>query len=129
MSKSTTELTTTEKLIHAWGKVRRFYYGIFCQDYIERSHARRGGECIRCGACCKLMFRCPHLEEDGDVSSCRKHEIKWKNCRVFPIDEADLADRDIISPEVKCGYYFLPTGAPAHSLTRRLKRNRERVSE
>jgi hypothetical protein len=29
------------------------------------------------------------------------------NCRVYPIDEADIADRDVIAPERKCGYSFV----------------------
>jgi len=102
------KLTAKQKLIHAWGKVRRFYYGIFRQDYIERSHARRRGECLRCGACCKLMVPCRYLNESNGMPACTKHDVKYKNCRIFPIDEADLADRDIIAPDTKCGYYFLP---------------------
>jgi len=102
------KLTLTQKLIHAWGKVRRFYYGIFCQDYVRRSHARRRGHCLRCGACCKLMFLCGHLDTGTDPPSCTLHDVKYKNCRIFPIDEADLADRDIIAPDTKCGYYFVP---------------------
>ncbi|NOZ20559.1 MAG: hypothetical protein GXP25_05655 [Planctomycetes bacterium] len=102
------QLTAKQKLTHAWGKARRFYYGVFNQDYITRSHARRRGECLRCGACCKLMIECGHLDEINGVPACAKHKVKYKNCRIFPIDEADLADRDIIAPGTKCGYYFLP---------------------
>jgi hypothetical protein len=32
------------------------------------------------------------------------------NCRVFPIDERDLADRDLVLPERACGYSFLRGG-------------------
>ena len=29
-------------------------------------------------------------------------------CRLFPIDERDLRDRDIIAPDTPCGFSFLP---------------------
>lgn len=108
MSASKPNLTVTQKIVHAWGKVRRFYYGIFCQDYIERSHARRRGRCARCGACCRLMFDCPQLVHTNGSTLCKKHRVKYKNCRIFPVDEADLAERNILSPETKCGYSFAP---------------------
>jgi hypothetical protein len=38
------------------------------------------------------------------------------NCRVFPLDERDLAERDMIMPGQPCGFYFegRTTGAAAH---------------
>lgn len=100
-------LTLSQRLIHGWGKIRRFYYWALRKDYVVQSHARRRGECIRCGACCKLMFRCPWLDESDALPTCRRHETRPMNCRVFPIDEADIADRDLILPHRKCGYYFV----------------------
>jgi hypothetical protein len=100
-------LTSAQKLWHGWGKMRRFYYWTLRKDYIERSHARRRGECVRCGACCKLMFRCPWLDEASGLPMCVRHETRPMNCRVYPIDEADIADRDVIAPERKCGYSFV----------------------
>ena len=99
-------LSVSQRLQHGLGKIRRFYYWTLRREYIARSHARRNGECARCGACCKLMFRCPWLDESGDVPVCVRHQSRPMNCKVYPIDEADLADRDIILPERKCGYGF-----------------------
>jgi Fe-S-cluster containining protein len=74
---------------------------------VKSKARRRMGECIRCGACCKLIFKCPALYylPDG-TAGCRYHQIKPRMCRVFPIDERDLADRDLVMPERACGYYF-----------------------
>jgi Fe-S-cluster containining protein len=68
---------------------------------------RRRGECVRCGACCRLIFRCPalHYLPDG-TAGCRYHQIRPMNCRVFPLDERDLAERDMVMPERRCGFYF-----------------------
>lgn len=99
-------ITLSQRFIHGWGKARRFCYWTLRKDYVSRSHKRRKGECVRCGACCRLMFRCPWLDESGSLPLCVRHETRPMNCRVYPIDEADLADRDIISPEKKCGYSF-----------------------
>ena len=91
----------------AWGKVRRFIYHFAFPGYIRRSHERRTGECARCGACCKLLHLCPFLEGGEGNTSCRIHWRRARNCRIFPIDERDLKDRDIVSPDVLCGYSFL----------------------
>ena len=28
------------------------------------------------------------------------------NCRLFPIDERDLRDRDLVAPGAPCGFHF-----------------------
>ena len=89
-----------------WGKVRRFGLGLFRRGYVRRSAARREGECQRCGACCRLGYRCQFLREKGGGTECRVHWLRPRNCRLFPIDERDLADRDAIAPDVPCGYRF-----------------------
>jgi hypothetical protein len=33
------------------------------------------------------------------------------NCRVFPIDERDLADRDLVLPDRECGFSFARAGS------------------
>lgn len=90
------------------GVVRRFVLYIFNRKYINEQHLKRQGECLRCGACCKLTFKkCPCLktEEDGKYI-CIKHEIfRMPNCILFPIDDSDIKDRNIISKK-QCGYYF-----------------------
>lgn len=102
----TRRITLGQKLLLGWGKARRFYLHVFRRGCVERSIARRKGECRRCGACCKLMFVCPRLDETTDAVSCAIHDTRANNCRFFPIDERDLRDRDIIMPEKPCGYSF-----------------------
>ncbi len=94
--------------LHGWGKVRRFCLAALMPGAVKRHVERRRGECTRCGACCKLVYKCPALfyQEDG-TAGCRYHQVRPMNCRVFPIDERDLADRDMVMPEQPCGYSFL----------------------
>ena len=78
---------------------------------------RREGECRSCGACCQLRsmwpitvpsrVRCPALTFDAQGRSfCVVHKHRPGLCRVFPIDEADLAARNLVSPGTRCGYRF-----------------------
>lgn len=75
---------------------------------MRESLARRVGHCNRTGACCRLMFTCPLLDRVADPVRCTIHEIKPKVCRLFPIDERDLRDRDLVSPDAPCGFSFVP---------------------
>ena len=89
------------------GRIRRLYLGVLRTRYIRESLSRRVGECLRCGACCRLGVRCPLLHANGAHAECRfygKH--RPPNCRNFPIDERDLADRDLIAPHQRCGFHF-----------------------
>ena len=114
MALRTTPLTLRERLTLGWGKLRRFYLGHFRKEYVRQSLARRVGHCNRTGACCRLMFTCPLLDQRSEPVRCSIHEIKPRNCDLFPIDERDLRDRDIIAPDSPCGFSFLPAGqAPA----------------
>ncbi len=97
------------------GKLRRAYLQMLKRDYVRLSRARRRGECRRCGACCKLMFLCPYLEQNGSYTSCVCHDTRWANCKVFPVDERDLADRDLVSRDGPWGFSF---EAPAKSRRR-----------
>ena len=101
-------LTFHERATLGWGKVRRFYLAHFRPAYVRESLARRVGRCDRTGACCNLMFTCPLLDRRPTPVRCSIHEIKPKVCRLFPIDERDLRDRDILSPDVPCGFSFVP---------------------
>jgi len=92
-----------------WGKVRRFYLHTFRRSYVEAMVASRQGECGRCAACCKLLFKCPFLDESGPIPTCSVHESRPMNCRFFPIDPKDLADRDLVDPGNPCGYSFPET--------------------
>ncbi|MFQ5877990.1 MAG: YkgJ family cysteine cluster protein [Acidobacteriota bacterium] len=101
-------LSARDRLILGWGKIRRFYLAHFRLGYVRESLARRRGGCDRTGACCRLMFTCPLLDARERPVRCTIHEIKPRVCRVFPIDERDLRDRDIVSPDRPCGFWFIP---------------------
>jgi hypothetical protein len=105
--RSWSDFTLQEKALLTWGKARRFYLVHFRPGYVARSIARRQGECHRTGACCNLLFTCP-IYAAKPLPTCRVHDYKPKVCKIFPIDERDLSDRDIISPEVPCGFSFTP---------------------
>ncbi len=109
-----TSLTLRERGILGWGKLRRFYLAHFRPAYVRASLARRVGQCNRTGACCRLMYTCPLLVQSPEPVRCGIHERKPKVCHLFPIDERDLRDRDIVSPTVPCGFSFnLRAGDPA----------------
>jgi hypothetical protein len=99
------QLTWRERSILARGKIRRFWLVHFRPRAVEASLARRRGECDRTGACCNVLFTCPLLGANP-LPACRIHRHKPRVCRMFPIDERDLRDRDIISPGHPCGYSF-----------------------
>ncbi|HEV8700322.1 MAG TPA: hypothetical protein VGV60_03510 [Candidatus Polarisedimenticolia bacterium] len=106
--RTTASLTLRERATLGWGKVRRFCLAHFRPGYVRESLARRVGQCDRTGACCHLMFTCPLLDRQATPVRCTIHEIKPRVCRLFPIDERDLRDRNIISPDVPCGFSFVP---------------------
>jgi len=104
----------TARVHQGVGKVRRFTSGKFRKRQIERKLQRRHGECLRCGACCKLMFKCPMLLEHADgTTACRIHNHRPENCRLFPLDERCLRERDHLMPLLPCGYSFYEEAAPA----------------
>jgi len=92
------------------GVLRRLFLNFFRPAYVRRSLALRAGACSRCGACCHLVAnRCGslHLHPDGKTT-CRLYGIyRLPNCRTFPIDPRDIADRNLIAPpSTPCGYYW-----------------------
>ena len=105
--RSWSDFTLREKAVLTWGKARRFYLVHFRPGYVAQSIERRQGDCHRTGACCNLLFTCPAFSPKP-LPTCRVHNYKPKVCKMFPIDERDLADRDIISPDVPCGFSFTP---------------------
>lgn len=95
------------RILLGWGKVRRLFIYLFLKKHLERLPRLRSGECGRCGACCKLLYRCPYLEEDGEgKTKCIIHEKRPPNCRIFPMDLRDIRDRDLIMPHKPCAYTF-----------------------
>ena len=98
------------------GKIRRAFLIGFRKKRVLEKLDRRRGACSRCGACCKIVFRCPAYDDaDGDPK-CLIYNDRPGVCGLFPLDEKDLAERDIVMPEKKCGYFFddAPSAAPAN---------------
>ena len=84
------------------GKVRRFVQSTVLRQDAEAQIARRRGECNRCGACCKILFRCPFLGTDAEGQyTCRIYGMRFAQCRLFPLHAADLREL-----EEECSYSF-----------------------
>ena len=93
----------------AVGKVRRFFLANIYTRNNEALLARRQGECTRCGACCKILIRCPFLIEKpenqpGDIYSCGIYGRHFNQCRIYPI-----VPKDLLEVEEPCGYTFTVT--------------------
>ena len=91
----------------AAGKVRRFFRASIYTKGNEKLLALRQGECTRCGACCKILFRCPFLieqpeNEAGNVYSCGIYGRHFNQCRIYP-----LQAKDLLEVEEPCGYTFV----------------------
>ena len=85
------------------GKFRRLLLCAFRKKYVEtQTGSRRHGECARCGQCCKLVFRCPFLKQEGPRTRCTIYGHRLSQCKQFPIDERDVRE---VAP-TSCGYRF-----------------------
>jgi hypothetical protein len=105
-------VTPRVRLILLRGVARRFLLNLFRRRYVRESVARRQGTCRRCGACCHLVANtCARLRSraDGSTECWRYTSFRMPNCRTFPIDPRDLADRDLVAPDIPCGYSW-PAG-------------------
>ncbi len=110
MALKTARLSVWQRLKLLWGRPRRLFLNLFRPGYVRANLARRQGECRRCGACCQMGLYCRHLKYGADaLSECVRY-TKWRtsNCRNFPMDERDLAERDLVAPDTPCGYTFEP---------------------
>jgi len=103
-------LSPLDFAVEGWGKLRRFYLVRFRRNYVKKMHALRRGQCLRCGACCSITIRCPHLK---DHNRCTIYERRYEQCRLFPIDPRDLRGR--LSA---CGYRFVRTEPETSEQTR-----------
>ena len=84
------------------GKVRRFVQANVVAQDAETLLAARRGDCNRCGACCKILFRCPFLATDAEGQYvCRIYEKRFAQCRLFP-----LHAKDLLELEEQCSYSF-----------------------
>ncbi|MCD6384469.1 hypothetical protein J7M23_01705 [Candidatus Sumerlaeota bacterium] len=101
--------TWKTQLILAVGKLRRIYLSYFRRGYVNQQRARRLGECQRCSACCRFVFRCPFLvPDDKNGWRCSIHSRRPRVCADFPIDERDIRERNLIMPDTPCGFRFAP---------------------
>ncbi len=106
------KVTNELKLIR--GTIRRTYLTLFRQGYVRASLARRQGECRRCGTCCALSWRCrcSYLDQDRLPACTIYNTLRLKNCSQFPLDARDLADRDLVAPDIPCGYRWPDESRP-----------------
>lgn len=98
-------LSTPQGRTLIWGKCRRVVLSLcppLCR-YLHKKYELSGG-CISCGASCKLLFQCPHWDEDSHL--CGVYEDRPSICRLFPITPADIADRNLVLPNKQCGFKF-----------------------
>src|SRR3954468_8424941 len=95
-----------------WGKLRRTFLVTFRKGRVVEKLDRRRGACSRCGACCKIMFKCPAYDDSDGNPKCLIYNDRPGVCSLFPLDEKDLRDRDIVMSGKKCGFYF--DDAPAN---------------
>jgi len=87
--------------LQARGKIRRFIQAKLMTQDVEALLAKRKGECNRCGACCKILFRCPFLGTDAEGQyTCQIYEKRFAQCRLFPLHAADLREVE------QCSYTF-----------------------
>jgi hypothetical protein len=88
------------------GKLRRAFLIAFRKKRVVEKLDRRRGACSRCGACCKIMFKCPAYDETDGDPKCLIYNDRPGVCSLFPLDEKDLRDRNVVMPGTKCGFYF-----------------------
>lgn len=98
------------RLTRLGSKFRRLFLCAVKPRYVEQQIRHRGGDCVQCGKCCRLVFKCPFLGGTEENPRCMVYEGRPKPCIAFPIDERDLADVNF-----QCGYFF---DGPAQTSTR-----------
>jgi len=92
--------------LQARGKVRRFIQAKLIRQDNEALLSQRKGDCNRCGACCKILFRCPFLGTDAEGQyTCKIYDKRFAQCRLFPLHAQDLLELG-----EQCSYTF--DGAP-----------------
>lgn len=87
------------------GKIRRWWFINFRRKYVEDVLLpKRGNGCQMTGACCELGFGCPAF--DAKRRLCKIHPYKPLVCKLFPLTEEDIVDRNLVYPTKRCGYSF-----------------------
>ena len=86
----------TDNRKNTWGaKLRRTFTSVLPVS------STRTGQCVQCGACCRLPNVCPFLETNGEGSgSCTIYGFRPLNCRKYPRTAAEH-----ITPDT-CGFRF-----------------------
>ena len=100
------------KSVQLRGKLRRFVQAKLIVQDTEALLSRRRGDCNRCGACCKILFRCPFLATDAEGQYvCRIYEKRFAQCRLFPLHPGDLREVE------GCSYTFAeePAAVPSQA--------------
>ncbi|OIO75304.1 MAG: hypothetical protein AUJ85_03505 [Elusimicrobia bacterium CG1_02_37_114] len=82
-------------------KVKRHIDVYLFPNKVEKQLHKRHGKCLQCGRCCKLVFKCPMLEEKNGIIRCKIYNHRSRVCRLFPINEEDLKDVNY-----QCNYSF-----------------------
>jgi hypothetical protein len=89
------------------GKTRRFIQSSVLRKDPAPLLAQRSGDCNRCGACCKILFRCPFLGTDAEGQyTCRIYEKRFAQCRLFPLHAGDLLE---LQGECSCTFEAEPS--------------------
>ncbi|UCG58195.1 MAG: YkgJ family cysteine cluster protein [Phycisphaerales bacterium] len=86
----------TDKKDNTWSaRIKRT-----CTSILPVSQAR-SGQCISCGACCKLPNTCPFLRYNQDGKSyCSIYSVRPLNCRKYPRTKSEFITADT------CGHRF-----------------------
>ena len=98
--------TYKERGAMAWGKIRRLILIYLRPKTAAKDLAQRQGSCNNCGACCQILFKCPAFKPTDDGGWCTVYHNRPGVCALFPINQKDLHDRDIVMPDKACGFYF-----------------------
>jgi hypothetical protein len=100
-------VTLRQSAVMCWGKVRRALLVALRKNRVRETLERRRGDCLRCGTCCKILFRCPSYDDSSGSPRCLTYHDRPGSCGLFPLDELDLRDRNIVQPHLKCGFHFV----------------------
>ncbi|MDD4871374.1 MAG: hypothetical protein PHR77_12515 [Kiritimatiellae bacterium] len=101
--------TLRKRLKLLCGTPRRLFLSIFLPGHVQKSLSKRRGKCLRCGACCQLVWKCRYFRHENGIPSCALYNrYRPPNCRHFPINKPDIADRDLVSPHTRCGFWWTP---------------------
>jgi Fe-S-cluster containining protein len=90
------EVTKSPFRQNTWAaKLKRTFTSVLPVD------KKRKGQCIRCGACCKLPNQCLFLGlDEHEQYFCKIHPLRPLNCRKYPRTKAEQLTAET------CGFTF-----------------------